>query len=95
MRCRVGVQVGHTLVPAPALPQHRAAVAGFVEACLRRDPSGAEMAFPGAWWAAADPAITGEIRILLTSKGYLMNPPSGSSGAVSFVDPWRMSMDEE
>ena len=91
----MGAQASHTLVPAPALPQHRGAVAGFVEACLRRDPSGAEMAFPGAWWAAADPAITGEIRILLTSKGYLMNPPSSSSGAVSFVDPWRMSMDEE
>ena len=91
----MGAQVRHSPVPAPALPQHRAAVAGFLEACARRDPSGAEMAFPGAWWAAADPAITAEIHILLTSKGYLMSPPASGGGVVSFVDPWRMSMDEE
>ena len=95
VRCRAGAQVSHALVPEPALPQHRNAVAGFVEAGARQDPSGAEMAFPGAWWAAADPAITGEIRILLTSKGYLMNPPASGGGVVSFVDPWRMSMDDE
>ena len=95
MKCQVGVQMSHALVPAPALPQHRGAVAGYVDACSRRDPSGAEMAFPGAWWAAADPAVTGEIRILLTSKGYLMNLPASGCSMVSFVDPWRMSMDDE
>ena len=82
-------------MPASALPQHRSAVGGFVESYLRRDPSGAEIAFPGGWWAAADPAITAEIRILLTSKGYLMTPPTGGCGVVSFLDPWRMSMDDE
>ena len=82
-------------MPAPALPQHRSAVAGFVDSFLRRDPSGAEIAFPGDWWAAANPAITEEIRIQLTSKGYLMTPPASSGGVASFVDPWRMAMDDE